>query len=245
MKKTLIGLLFMIMILVSLVSCNVVPPQHTEESSDSGEPKWEYTVPADESCAEYTVSAFTEDGLKMEITVHGYQSKILDKDFYVKNNEYFLVDVKVTNESEIGLYQWLGSYCRHSLGPSHNHEIGFDISHGEYQLHSSSFGFICPLSIDVWKLEPGETYEWQLKLAAGEVQSGVDYDLPADGNGVQMGIVLYDEDIYTNGICTFSGDFSFDYNYGLPEDDFNDRSLSIPMKIDIIFVSSDAGRTES
>ena len=242
MKKMLIWLLSMVMILTCLISCNVAPPEQTDRSSDSTEPKKEFTAPADESRAEYTVSSSTADGLKMEITVHGYKSESLNKDFYVKNNEYFLVDVKVTNESENELYQWLGSYCRHSLEPSHNHEIGFDISHGEYQLHSSSFGFNCPMAIDVWKLEPGATYKWQLKLAAGEAQSGTDYDLPADVSGHYEGIVLYDEAIYTDGVCAFSGDFSFDY--GLSMEGLNDRFLSVPMEIDVVFVSAEAVTAE-
>ena len=227
----------MVMILTCLISCNVAPPEQTDGSSDSTEPKKEFTAPADESRAEYTVSSSTADGLKMEITVHGYKSESLNKDFYVKNNEYFLVDVKVTNESENELYQWLGSYCRHSLEPSHNHEIGFDISHGEYQLHSSSFGFVCPMAIDVWMLEPGATYKWQLKLAAGEMQSGTDYDLPADVSGHYEGIVLYDEAIYTDGVCTFAGEISF--GYMKTKGDLNDFFLSVPMEIDVVFVSSE------
>lgn len=239
MKKMLIWLLSMVMILTCLISCNVAPPEQTDGSSDSTEPKKEFTAPADESRAEYTVSSSTADGLKMEITVHGYKSESLNKDFYVKNNEYFLVDVKVTNESENELYQWLGSYCRHSLEPSHNHEIGFDISHGEYQLHSSSFGFECPMAIDVWKLEPGETYEWQLKLAAGEEKWEWDgaYDLPADGTGNPAGISLYDQAIYSDGVCTFAGEISFDYTK--TKEDLNDFFLSVPMEIDVVFVSSE------
>ena len=238
MKKMLIWLLSMVMILTCLISCNIAPPEQTDGSSDSTEPKKEFTAPADESRAEYTVSSSTADGLKMEITVHGYKSESLNKDFYVKNNEYFLVDVKVTNASEKPLWQWLPTDCRNGADP-HNHEIYFDISCGEYALGSSSFGFDCPTAIDIWKLEPGETYEWQLKLAAGEEKWEWDgaYDLPADGTGNCAGISLYDQAIYSDGVCAFSGDFSFDY--GLSMEDSNDRSLSVPMEIDVVFVSSE------
>ena len=93
------------------------------------------------------------------------------------------------------------------------------------------------MAIDVWKLEPGATYKWQLKLAAGEVQSGTDYDLPADVSGHYEGIVLYDEAIYTDGVCTFAGEISF--GYMKTKGDLNDFFLSVPMEIDVVFVSSE------
>lgn len=258
MKKLLILFVSVIMLLHCLSSCDMTPAESTSESLNSsestsgslssGEPTEEkkgFLIPEDETEVLRTVSADNADGLRMEITVHGYQSESLNKDFYVKNNEYFLVDVKVTNTSENPLWQWLPTYCRTLMGTPHNHEIKFDLSHGKYQLDSSSHGFACPDLIDVWKLEPGVTYEWHLKLAAGEVKNGIDdYDLPFDGESYRAGIVLYEEDIYSEGSCTFAGAFSFDYKLS-EEKGLNTTSLSVPMEIDVVFVSAEAVKTQN
>ena len=216
MKKTLLLLLILSLILCCFVSCRTGTPNETTSdamgdttsatTSGSTEPPVvdkDFVSPNDEESTVYTVTKTDENGLKLEVTLHGYKSKTLGKDFYVKNNEYFLVDVKLTNESENAFYQWLPTTCR-SASPSHNHEIGVDISHGEYKLASSSFGFACAEMIDTWMIEAGETYEWQLKLAAGEQQSGKQ-DLPADGTGYSAGIKLYGEDIFTDNSCDFDG----------------------------------------
>ena len=258
MKKLLILFVSVIMLLNCLSSCDMTPAESTSESLNSsestsgslssGEPTEEkkgFVIPEDETEVLCTVSADNADGLQMEITVHGYQSESLNKDFYVKNNEYFLVDVKVTNTSENPLWQWLPTYCRTLMGTPHNHEIKFDLSHGKYQLDSSSHGFACPDLIDVWKLEPGVTYEWHLKLAAGEVKNGIDdYDLPFDGESYRAGIVLYEEDIYSEGSCTFAGAFSFAYKVSEGEHG-NIVTLSVPMEIEVVFISAEAVKTQN
>lgn len=236
MKKILFLLLAMVIVLNCLASCNVGPAENTTGSVNSGEPSSgtnDFVIPDDETPVLYTVSADNADGLRMEVTVHGYKSESLNKDFYVKNNEYFLVDVKVKNTSDNDLYQLLPTECRNS-DPSHNHEIELDLAHGDYKLSSSSFGFMCRTAIEIWKLEPGETYEWQLKLAAGEVKSGGDdYDLPGDA---EDWIKLYGKDIYSDGICTFAGEFSFAYMKTIG--DLNDFFLSVPLSVDVLYVSS-------
>lgn len=248
MKKLLILFVSVIMLLNCLSSCDTTPAESTSGSLSPGEQteeKKDFVIPEDETRTVYTVSDENADGLKMEVTVHGYQSESLGKDFYVKNNEYFLVDVKVTNTSENPLWQWLPTSCRALMGTPHNHEIEFDLSYGGYKLHSSSHGFACPSLIDVWKLESGVTYEWHLKLTAGEVKNGIDdYDLPFDGESYRAGIVLYEEDIYSEGSCTFAGAFSFDYKLS-EEKGLNTASLSVPMEIDVVFVSAEAVKTQN
>ena len=103
--------------------------------------------------------------MKLEVTLHGYKSESLGKEFYVKNNEYFLVDVKLTNESDTPVYQFLPTSCR-DCTLAHNHELSFDLSNGESKLNSSSFGFDCAEKTDLWTIEPGKSYEWHLKFAA-------------------------------------------------------------------------------
>ena len=131
MKKIVYLLLAAAIALNCFASCNATPDQNTTGSEHTGSvvsESNEFVSPDDEARAVHTVSAENKDGLKMEITVHGYRSESLNREFYVKSNEYFLVDVKVTNTSEKPLWQWLPTYCRNGGGIPHNHEIGFDIS---------------------------------------------------------------------------------------------------------------------
>ena len=167
MKKFLMLFLTVALALSCFISCS-----YLGGGSSSGEDikTLFFVSPEDEESAVYTVTQTDENGLKLEVTLHGYKSESLGKEFYVKNNAYFIADVKLTNESETPVYQFLPTACR-DMSPSHNHEISFDIANGDNKLHSSSFGFACPDMIDVWTIEPGQSYEWQLKLAAGALAS--------------------------------------------------------------------------
>ena len=190
--------------------------------------------PTDEKRATHTASATCADGLTIEVTLHGYQSQSLSKDFYVKNDEYFAVDVKITNTSENPVYQYLPTNCRESNTP-HNHEIDVDLYLDNYTLCTSSFGFACTETPNVWTLEPGKTYEWSLKLAAGEA-SDVQFDLPADGNEQPTGIKLYEDALYDYGPLVFSGNIVFYYKKN-NEPNRNDCALLVPLSIEVIHIT--------
>lgn len=179
MKKFLMLFLTVTLVLSCFISCN-----YFDGGSSNAEDlkKVFFVSPEDEESTVYTVTQTDENGLKLEVTLHGYKSESLGKEFYVKNNEYFVADVKLTNESDTPVYQTLPTACR-GMSPSHNHEISFDIANGDNKLHSSSFGFDCPDMIDVWTIEPGKTYEWQLKLAAGSPSSNITVTYPNAENG--------------------------------------------------------------
>ena len=190
--------------------------------------------PTDEKRATHTASATCADGLTIEVTLHGYQSEELRKDFYVKNDEYFTVDIKITNTSEAPVYQFLSTDCGESTVP-HNHEIGFNLSCGNYPLSSSSFGFVCEEKPGVWILEPGETYTWSLKFAPG-TESYSDFDLPADGNDQSVGIRLYNDAIYDYGTHIFDGNIFFSYRK-TNEFKQNDQTVSVPLSIEVIRIT--------
>ena len=198
------------------------------------------TAPYDEEAIDYTVSSTNDEGIVLKITAHGYQSKSENRNFYAKSNEYFLIDVEVTNGSSKPIYYFLPRYCNEDVLP-HNHEVGFELSCGEYDLHSSSSGFIVARTNTenylMRTLAPGETQSWQLKLAAGET-SADDFDLPADGKAYPSGIKLYGPEIYTDGVCTFAGNVFFDYagsDTQLPRA-VCDRRLSVPLSVDFLYV---------
>jgi hypothetical protein len=190
--------------------------------------------PTDEKRAIHTVSASCTDGLTIEVTLHGYQTQSLHKAFYVKNDEYFAVDVKITNTSENPVYQYLPTNCRESNTP-HNHEIDVDLYLDNYTLCTSSFGFACTETPNVWTLEPGKSYEWSLKLAAGEV-SDFQFDLPADGYEQLTGIKLYEDALYDYGPLVFSGNIVFYYQKN-NESNRNDCALLVPLSIEVINIT--------
>ena len=189
----------------------------------------------DEQSAVHYVTAANGYGLQIEITVYGYQSKELQKEFYVKNNEYFVVKVKLRNDSALLVYQWLPTGCRDTELP-HNHEVNASLFCGSYPLHSSVSGLPCSGALQKWTLEPGETNEFYLKLAAGEICYDETPDLPGDRADGCPGIKLYGEELYSNGFCRFSGSISFSYT--TDQDCLsNDRSLSVPLSVDVRYVS--------
>ena len=213
MKKLLLLFLIVALTLSCFISCS-----YFGGGSSNGEDikTLFFISPEDEESTVYTVTQTDENGLKLEITLHGYKSESLGKEFYVKNNEYFIADVKLTNESETPVYQFLPTACR-DMSPSHNHEISFDIANGDNKLHSSSFGFACPDMIDVWTIEPGQSYEWQLKLAAGAPGSTTTVTYPnadnkekddsnppsekeaVEENSVSKSYIYYGSDVVQNG----------------------------------------------
>ena len=250
MKKMLPFLCSLLIIMSCLASCNhdadettpgkeetresTTQTSATEDSDTETEPP--FVSPTDEMPVLRTIVSENEDGLKMEITLHGYASESLGKTFYVKNNEYFLVDVQISNTSENSFYQCLPTWCRH-FSEKYNHEIFFDISDEKgNRLNSSAFAFDCPETIDVWKIEPDQSYDWTLKLAAGS-ESSENFDLPADGNSYTAGIQLYDSGIYENGICDFEGTISFLYaltDHG--SETQNDCNLSAAVSFEVVDV---------
>ncbi len=225
-------------------SCNLNPYEGRESASAAGttaSPVSAPATPSDEEKIFRTESVTDDDGVTLSITVHGYRSKSRNMDFYAKSNEYFHIDVSVTNGSADPVYYFLPRYCNEDVLP-HNHEVGFDLSCGEYDLHSSSSGFIIARTSaeteHVRALEPGKTHAWQLKLAAGEI-SADQFDLPADGKAYSSGIKLYGPEIYTDGICTFEGSVFFGYSkseVSLPRT-VHDLLLSVPLSVDFVYVS--------
>ncbi len=204
-------------------------PPHTETN--------DFQVPSDEKRSFYTTAASNNDGVSLQITMYGYASESLNKSFYIKNNEYFLVDVTVTNNSAHTIHYFLPTYCNEDLVP-HNHEIGFDLSCGEYHIHSSSSGFIKERADNIRLLLPGESRTWQLKLAVGETVSE-DFDLPADGKAYPSGIMLYGPELYSNGSCIFEGTVFFDYSksYMLINAGIYDFTVSASLAFEAVYIS--------
>jgi hypothetical protein len=180
MKKLLLLILTVAFAVSCFASCSYFGSGSGSNDSLSAE-KIFFVSPEDEESAVCTVTQTDENGMKLEITLHGYKSESLGKEFYVKNNEFFLADIKLTNESDTTFYKFLPTSCR-DCTPAHNHEIDFDIANGENKLHSSSFGFTCAEMTDLLKIEPGQSYEWQLKMAAAKPQSDVVYK-PGENDG--------------------------------------------------------------
>ena len=188
-------------------------------------------VPSDEESAVRVITKDHEDGIFLCISIVGYQSKSLGKDFYVKSNEYFTVSVEVTNRSSRMLYRIAGTDCSESAVP-HSHDIALDLSCNGRSLCSSSIGFSCGKTFAREPLKPGETYTYQLRYAAGEeVASG--FDLPGGGTDYPAGVKLYNQVFYHNGSCEFQGYLVFDYG---KEKNGTGTSVALPLSLEVLYV---------
>ena len=249
MKKCIA--LFLIFML-TLTACQIAPEAPETSNTDNRvitQPSVQgFVSPSDEMNATKSFSASNEGGLVMEITLHGYASESLGEEFYVKSNEYFRADVKLTNTSD-QTYQQLIHACYGSI-PPHNHEWEIDLKdENGHALVPSSFGFIHLDLLRPWHLAAGTAREWALYLAAGEkrlidkekdAEKLAEIDLPADGQNelpmIAAGIALYEEDIYTNHELDFSGTISFAYSVFSGSEIPNDRSLSCPISVKVMYV---------
>lgn len=196
-------------------------------------------APADEVRVQRTFSVSeTPDGITLEVTVYGYSSKTLGKDFYVKSNEFFYADVKVTNTSEKSFWQFLPTFCRENMNDKHNHEIEFSLSDGKgHALHSTdSFGKGCPEMIDIWEIKAGESYEWRVTVAAGENTYGEGKGDLTVSDYPWLGIALYDRSIYENDMLDFSGNFSFSYS-AKSETSSNELTVKLPVSLTVVYIT--------
>ena len=191
--------------------------------------------PSDEKKVFCIYKQTNADGIFIQISIAGYQSESLGKEFYVKSNEYFTVEVTVKNTSSRTFYRTVYTDCSESAVP-HSHEDGLDLSYKGNELCPSVIGFSCGQTVSREVLKPGESYTYQLKYASGtEVTSG--FDLPGDGTDYAAGVKLYDEVFYTffdNGSCTFEGYFEFEYSTQI-----NSGSVPfwIPLSLEIVYVA--------
>lgn len=257
--KKIISILLLFAMLVSFASCHTSDMEETSsstattdttETTDTSEtviPEKFFKVPDDEKEVTRVIKSEKDYGLKMEVTLHGYQSESLNKDFYVKNNEYFIVDVKIINDSPTSdkILQFMSTDCR-NFDPPHNHELEFYFAnrYGDHLIATSDHrGFVHPERYIIWELKPGESETYTLKLAAGkQSESSKEYDLPYDGWG---GIELYDESIYENGSCLFIGyiyfPYAFDNNQGL--DTRNNLYIATELSFEVVYVSDETTET--
>lgn len=211
-----------------------VGPNHAIESTNrENDPP--FVSSSDEQRVFYIFRQTSADGIFMQISVAGYQSESLGKEFYVKSNEYFTVDVTVKNTSSTTYYRTAYTDCSEGAVP-HSHEEGLELSYKGSGLCASTVGFSCGNATSMVELKPGETYTYQLKYAAGtETASG--FDLPGDGNDHPAGVKLYDElfyHFYDKGSCTFDGHFEFVYCTRI---NGGSTSFWIPLSLEVVYVA--------
>gem|GEM_PF-3765682 len=263
MKKALCFLIVFIML--AITSCGEATVDMTTESTTAE--ATESTTEATESTTEATTEATTEStteaeptlaeilsdgeteatsvftasngGVDITVTVHGYSNKDKGYDFYVKSNDYFNVDVKVENNSGKDIYI-LNSSGIHGVVGAENIELYTQIGDGKgHDLTSNTAGMAYTDDLLLWNIPAGESYEWNLHLAAGyagEYIPGKPTDLVIEGYEAADGIYLYDESIYSGGVCDFSGFIKFFYsetNNGYST--ASDRQLTADINIPVVY----------
>ena len=170
---------------------------------------------ADGETEERSVYTASNGGVSLTVTVDGFSNKDKGYDFYVKSNDYFIVHVKVENNSGKEIYK-LNSSGIHSVLGAENVELQTYIADAKgNELTPRTAGMIYTDDLLLWSIPAGESYEWDLFLAAGyagEYMPGKPADLTIEGYEAD-GIYLYDESIYSGGVCEFSGATAFWYSY--------------------------------
>ena len=225
--------LFVLLFCASLLLCSCHVGNIPFDTTANGAPA---PVPGEKTV--YYASAQNGDGISMKITVHGYHGE--NGGFYVKHNEYFLVDVELSNGSAYPIYYFLPQYGNEETD-SDTSPTNFDLSCGEYKLSSSATGFIREKIVSYAQafLAPGGTSTWRMKLAAGEIRTE-NYDLPADGKAYPSGIKLYGPEIYTDGACIFTGSFFFGYSRASLQSGtaLHDLVITVPLSVKVVYVTA-------
>ena len=219
MKKVL-SILLGIFMLSSFVSCKNVQPK--------GEVRTTKTITVEHDL-----------GVKMEIVIHGYKDESLGEEFYVKSNEPILTETTVTNTSDQPIYQYLPTWCRYE-NMGHNHEVKFSLYNKDYMpLKPSKSYEPCPCIYETWELLPCESETFTIELIAGTVwRDGFSSETIPDISF----FTLYDESIYTDGFCEFSGTISFDDFMLDKETPHYERSaLFADVSLKVMYVESNVG----
>ena len=248
--KKIIAMLMLSVMLVSFASCGAEnadgtsstsssmqeTQQTTEQTTDTmdehiGTAPILFVSPSDERETAKTIVKENEDGIRMEITLYGYASEKLGKEFYVKHDEYVTADVTITNGSDGSYYQTVPTFCVEGRNP-HRHEIDVDLADKDgHKLTINSAYEACPEMLYTWELKAGESDTFRLDYVVGET----DFDFRT-GKRKVSDFALYDGSIYTNGVCEFSGSISF--GYFEPIDivgQMNDREISADVSIEVVY----------
>lgn len=248
MKKALI--LFTILAL-TLTACNVpgsnAPPTSTTPTGTTEvlhnivEYDEMTAPPSDEEETSVTYDVSSPDGLALSVTLFGYKSNMQGESLYFKNNEPIEIKVIVTNKTDTPIYQWQPTMC-HGLNPPHEHELSVSFSDANgNKLTSANLDLLysagCPEAIEIWSLAPGESYEWDLRYFAGTVKQSAIWKDPICDTEFSANFDLYDEDIFTDGVCEFNGSIDFDFRYTADDDEYgNPETLSIPLSLKVFYV---------
>lgn len=250
--KKIVGLFLLLSMLISLVSgcgteivddkssssektTDTAQTSATSETTDSSEtsgtqeiviPEDIFVSPEDEEKTTKTIVTENDDGMKMEVIVHGYASESLGKDFYVKNNEFIRIDAIITNNSVHNYKQFLPTYCH----GTHTHEIDVDLADKNgNKLTVSTVYEGCPEAIQIWEIAAnGAHCGFKMKYVAGEAIWG--------GEGIKLAdITLYDSSIYADGVCDFAGTVSFDYYLGEDDARTYENALVAPVAFEVVY----------
>lgn len=213
--KKILSILLCILIFNSFASCQNAPPE--------GEVK-----------ATKTITVEHDLGVKMEIVIDGYKNESIGEEFYVKSNEAIPAKAIVTNTSDQPIYQYLPTWCRHE-NMGHNHEVSYSLyNKDDMQLTPGWRYETCPALSEIWELPPQKSETFTIELIAGTNW----YDGGAGGEVPDISyFTLYDESIYMDGFCEFSGTISFGDFMLNKEAAYTERStFSVDVSLNVMYV---------
>ncbi len=171
-----------------------------------------------------------KDGLLLEVRVDGYIDGASYGELYHKLRAPIPMTVTITNEGDVPIYQWLPALCH----GSHHHDLSmsFKESGGRKLTDLSDIMIDCPTMIQIWCLDVGESYTWQIEWLAGEcTESPEEIDVPVLPSDI-YGIRLYEEEICESGSLVFSGTVKFPFSYeSNPQK--NTETISVPLTVTV------------
>lgn len=200
-----------------------------------------FSSPEDEEMTNVTYHISVGNSPTMKVTLYGYKSEMMDEELYFKNNEPIKIKVEVKNETAAPVYQWQPTMC-HGMTPSHEHEIAVSfMDESGNRLTNAHLDYLyfmgCPEAIEVWSLAPGESYEWNLEYFAGTAKESVIWRDPICDTEFSVDFDLYDDDIFTDGVCTFEGSIDFAFTHTANDDGYgNTEDLSLSLSLKVFYV---------
>lgn len=188
-------------------------------------------APNDEEKTHLIYAVTNASGLTLEVTLEGYHSKAIGKDLYFKYGESISMKIRIQNGTDAPIYQYLPTQC-HEIAPAHCHEIGIFLQnpHGNALMNSIDLlDFDCPTAEEIWKLEVGEAYEWEITLVQNPWQM-IAWD------EIDRRLLGLDDDrFHTVYESLFSGEISF--IFGNDMNTFNEDILSLPITLNVLHIA--------
>ena len=190
----------------------------------------DYYAPNDEEKTHLTYAATNANGLTLEVTLYGYHSDTIGKDLYFKYGEPISMKIRIKNDTDAPIYQYLPTQC-HESTPHHAHEVAIFLQTPHSNVFVNTVDLLeldCLTAVETWRLDSGEVYEMDVELVQ-KPEHMIAWD--------ETHLILFDLDdnrFHTVYESLFSGKIAF--IFGNDMNTFNEDILSLPIALNILHI---------